>query len=118
LGTPCCKAGNGLEAIAMADGHTGKIDSRRHRQLVTWHFVVMPRMGGPELIAKLREKRDHFTVIFMTGYTELGVLETTKIGSDTIIFNKPFSTDALARKISEAKAGPFVEQALSAGNSG
>ncbi|SRR6266545_4244317 len=31
--------------------------------------IVMPRMGGPEMVEKLRRKRNSFAVIFMSGYT-------------------------------------------------
>jgi FixJ family two-component response regulator len=65
--------------------------------------VVMPRLGGPELVARLREKRDGFSVIFMSGYTEAGALENSKIGPDAVLLNKPFSTEVLARKISEVQ---------------
>jgi CheY-like chemotaxis protein len=89
-------AGNGLEAIAVADGHAGRIN-------IVVTDVVMPRLGGPELVARLREKRDGFSVIFMSGYTEAGALENSKIGPDAVLLNKPFSTEVLARKISEVQ---------------
>ena len=65
--------------------------------------VVMPRMGGPELIAKLKERRSDFSIIFMSGYTEAGAVETSRIGTDAILLNKPFSTELLARKIDEVQ---------------
>ena len=61
----------------------------------------MPRMGGPELVEKLRAQRDDFAVIFMSGYTEASVLENAKIGSGAVLLNKPFSADVLAAKINE-----------------
>jgi signal transduction histidine kinase/CheY-like chemotaxis protein len=112
LGYTVLQAGNGLEAIAVADGHTGKIDI-----LVT--DVVMPRMGGPELVKKLKEKRPGLTVIFMSGYTAAGVLETSQLDPEAFLLNKPFTTEALARKISEVQQNPisFVEKRFAAGNS-
>src|SRR3954463_728986 len=96
LGYTVLQAGNGLEAIAVADGHAGRIN-------IVVTDVVMPRLGGPELVARLREKRDGFSVIFMSGYTEAGALENSKIGPDAVLLNKPFSTEVLARKISEVQ---------------
>jgi signal transduction histidine kinase/CheY-like chemotaxis protein len=109
LGYTVLQAGNGLEAIAVADGHAGRIN-------IVVTDVVMPRLGGPELVARLREKRDGFSVIFMSGYTEAGALENSKIGPDAVLLNKPFSTEVLARKISEVqqKGSDGVEKRLAA----
>jgi signal transduction histidine kinase/ActR/RegA family two-component response regulator len=96
LGYTVLQAGNGLEALAVADQHVGKID-------IVVTDVVMPRMGGPELVDKLRQKREGFAVIFMSGYTDAAALENAKIGSGAILLNKPFSTELLARRISEAQ---------------
>jgi two-component system cell cycle sensor histidine kinase/response regulator CckA len=89
-------AANGVEALAAAEQHSGRID-------VVVTDIVMPRMGGPELIRILREKRNDFTVIFMSGYTETAALENTGIGTDAILLNKPFSTEALALRIAEVQ---------------
>ena len=61
--------------------------------------IVMPRMGGPEMVEKLRHKRAGFVVIFMSGYTEAAALENAGIGTDAVLLNKPFSTEALVRRI-------------------
>jgi FixJ family two-component response regulator len=63
----------------------------------------MPRMGGPELVEKLRQKRNDFVVIFMSGYTEAAALENAKIGAEAILLNKPFSAELLVRRISEVR---------------
>jgi signal transduction histidine kinase/ActR/RegA family two-component response regulator len=96
LGYTVLQAGNGLEALAVAAQHSGKID-------IVVTDVVMPRMGGPDLVDKLRQKREGFTVIFMSGYTDAAALENAKIGSDAILLSKPFSTELLARRISEVQ---------------
>ena len=96
LGYTVLQAGNGLEAIAVADAYPGKID-------IVITDVVMPRMGGPELVAKLKDRRNDFCVIFMSGYTEAGAMETSRIGADAVLLNKPFSTEVLARKINEVQ---------------
>jgi two-component system, cell cycle sensor histidine kinase and response regulator CckA len=94
LGYTVLEAGNGLEALAVVEKHPARID-------VVVADIVMPRMGGPELVEKLRAKRDDFAVIFMSGYTEASVLENAKIGSGAVLLNKPFSADVLAAKINE-----------------
>jgi CheY-like chemotaxis protein len=112
LGYSVLQAGNGLEALAVADQHAGKIH-------IVITDIVMPRMGGPELVERLRQKRDDFAVIFMSGYTEAAVLENAKIGSDAILLNKPFSTELLAQRISELqnKASSDTAKGMAAGSS-
>ena len=80
----------------------------------------MPRMGGPDLVDKLRQKREGFAVIFMSGYTDAAALENAKIGSSAILLSKPFSTESLARKISEVQqnAVDANSKSLAARNAG
>jgi signal transduction histidine kinase/ActR/RegA family two-component response regulator len=96
LGYQVLPAGNGLEALVVADQHLGEIN-------VVITDIVMPRMGGPEMVEKLRRKRSSFSVIFMSGYTEAAVLENANIGKDAILLNKPFSTETLVRKMREVQ---------------
>jgi hypothetical protein len=37
----------------------------------------------------------------MSGYTDAAAIENAKIGSEAILLSKPFSTEDLAKKISE-----------------
>jgi CheY-like chemotaxis protein len=89
-------ASNGLEALVAANQHPGEID-------IVVTDIVMPRMGGPEMVEKLRRKRPGFSVIFMSGYTEAAVLENANIGTDAVLLNKPFSTETLVRKMLEVQ---------------
>jgi len=97
LGYTVLQAPNGQQALELADSHPGQIDL-----LLT--DIVMPRLGGPELAQKLKEKRSNLAVIFMSGYTETAALENAQIGSDSILLNKPFSTETLANRIAEMLA--------------
>jgi two-component system, cell cycle sensor histidine kinase and response regulator CckA len=74
----------------------------------------MPRMGGAELAQKLQAKRGAVSVIFMSGYTETAALENNALGRDFILLNKPFSTEAMARKIAEALSPKPLANAASA----
>ena len=94
LGYHVLTAGNGLEALVIAEQYAEEIN-------IVVTDIVMPRMGGPEMVEKLRRKRTHFSVIFMSGYTEAAVLENAHIGKDAILLNKPFSTETLVRKMRE-----------------
>jgi two-component system, cell cycle sensor histidine kinase and response regulator CckA len=77
----------------------------------------MPRLGGPELAQKLKEKRANFAVIFMSGYTETAALENAQIGSEATLLNKPFSTETLANRIAEMLARlPATRSSAAAGS--
>jgi FixJ family two-component response regulator len=77
-------------------------------------------MGGPELVDKLKQRRQGFAVIFMSGYTDAAAIENAKIGADATLLNKPFSTEVLANKISEVQlnTGDLTLKGLVARNSG
>jgi signal transduction histidine kinase/CheY-like chemotaxis protein len=113
LGYTVLQAGNGIDALKVAEHHSGQIN-------IVVTDVVMPLMGGPELVEKLRQKREGFAAIFMSGYTDAAALENAKIGSGSILLNKPFSTELLARRISEVQqhAGDSDRKSLAAHSSG
>jgi two-component system cell cycle sensor histidine kinase/response regulator CckA len=100
LGYTVLQAANGLEALALVDQHSGNID-------IVVTDVVMPQMGGPELVEKLRQKRQGFAVIFMSGYTD-AALENAQVASGAVLLSKPFSTDVLATRISEVLAKSVI----------
>jgi len=65
--------------------------------------IMMPKMDGLELLAKLKEKKPHAKVVMMTAFSTLDrVLKSHKEGADNYIM-KPFESLAeLERKVSEA----------------
>jgi len=96
LGYEVLSAKDGVEALGAAEQHSGKID-------VVVTDVVMPRMGGPELVEKLRHIKGGFGVIFMSGYTAKAALESAMIAPDACLLNKPFASEVLAQKIREVQ---------------
>src|SRR6185436_2388955 len=110
LGYIVLQASNGEQGLEVAESHEGPIDL-----LLT--DIVMPRLGGPELAEKLKEKRLNLAVIFMSGYTETAALENAQIGSDAILLNKPFSTETLANRIAEMLAKIPAARSAGAGSS-
>ena len=108
LGYEVLQAGDGLDALVVADCHPGPIS-------VVVTDIVMPRMSGPEMVEKLRHKRSGFSVIFMSGYTEAAALGNARVGKDVVLLNKPFSTDTLVRKISQVQeaASPVPDKTSS-----
>jgi two-component system, cell cycle sensor histidine kinase and response regulator CckA len=87
-------ARNGLEALAIASGHSGVID-----MIAT--DVVMPKMNGRPLVEKLLESRGQMRVLFMSGYTDDEVMRRGVIDGRTAFLQKPFTPSELARKVRE-----------------
>jgi len=85
---------SGAEAIELFDG--GDFDL-----VVT--DVIMPEMTGPELIKVLKERREDFAVLFVTGYVGEG--ETGDLVGYELL-RKPFTVGALANAVAVALSRP------------
>jgi CheY-like chemotaxis protein len=88
------QAGNGLDAIAVAERHLGQIDL-----LLT--DVVMPRLSGPELAQQLSVLRPGLEVLFMSGYNDSRLVNRGVAKSNTNLLVKPFTPDQLVRRVAE-----------------
>jgi nitrogen-specific signal transduction histidine kinase/CheY-like chemotaxis protein len=88
------EARNGEDALELTARRAGKLDL-----LVS--DLVMPRMGGRQLAAKLRESSPSLRVLFLSGYTEDHALAHDLDGPSDGFLQKPFSPPALANKVRE-----------------
>ncbi len=88
------EAAHGPDALAVADRHPEPI----HLMLSD---VVMPRMKGNEVAARLKPLRPEMRVLFMSGYAEEIAANPGGLGPDFAYIAKPFSPDALIRRIRE-----------------
>jgi two-component system cell cycle sensor histidine kinase/response regulator CckA len=86
------EARHGEEAVELCDKHVGDI-----HLLVT--DVVMPRMSGREVAEKLLPTRPKMKVLYLSGYTDDEVVRHGVLESMTAFLQKPFTPDALARKV-------------------
>jgi CheY-like chemotaxis protein len=70
--------------------------------------VVMPGMGGPELVERLRELRPGLPALYVSGYTD-GVLEDAGMLKPGVrLLQKPYRVQALVTEVGElfnARAG-------------
>ena len=88
------EAQDGAEAISVCSRHEGPLDL-----LVT--DVVMPRMGGQEIAARLASRRPGMKILYMSGYTDNAIVHHGVLDPGTAFLQKPFTPDALARKVRE-----------------
>lgn len=82
------------DAIQLVQGYEGPIDL-----LLT--DVVMPHMSGRRLSEHLLQLRSTMRVLFMSGYTDDAISHHGVLDSGIPFLQKPFTPDALARKIRE-----------------
>jgi CheY-like chemotaxis protein len=85
-------AGEASEALQVASEYHGRI----HLVLTD---VVMPHMNGRELSELLLKKRPEVKVLFMSGHTAGVISQNVLLDEDVAFIEKPFTHDALGRKI-------------------
>jgi two-component system cell cycle sensor histidine kinase/response regulator CckA len=66
--------------------------------------VVMPGASGPELVGQLVARRPGLKVIYMSGYTDDAIDHHGVLNPGIAFLHKPFTSDALGRKIREVLA--------------
>jgi signal transduction histidine kinase/CheY-like chemotaxis protein len=88
------QASDGPEALRLAGEYEGPI----HLLLTD---TVMPLMNGLELARRLSAIRPETRVLVMSGYTEDRAVRHGALSADTSFLQKPFTPDALAKKVRE-----------------
>ncbi len=68
--------------------------------------VVLPGMSGPTLATELLRWHAESKVLYMSGYTNDAIMHHGVLEPGTPFMQKPFTTDALARKVREILGSP------------
>ncbi len=93
-------AGNGGEALLLSEQHAGPID-------LVLTDVVMPLLGGPELVARLSKGRPHIRVLYMSGYSDDAISNHGLLDAGAALLAKPFMPKELVRKMREVLDSPL-----------
>jgi CheY-like chemotaxis protein len=88
-------ASNGVEALRTCEAFTGPID-------LVVADMVMPAMGGPALVRKLKPVRPDVKVMFISGYADATPGDRDVLDEPTMFLQKPFALAALVDKVREA----------------
>ena len=56
-------------------------------------------INGRELADEMRQRRDGIKILYMTGYTRNAIIHHGRLDPDIDLLTKPFTADALARKV-------------------
>jgi CheY-like chemotaxis protein len=73
--------------------------------------MVMPKMGGRELVRRLRERWPSLRALYMSGYTSDPAEAPDALGPHAMFIDKPFHGDELAAKVREALDMPLASEA-------
>jgi signal transduction histidine kinase len=85
-------AKDGTEALQIAEERGNPID-------LLLSDMVMRTMSGPELASLVRRSHPETRVLFMSGYTDRGIVEMEREAHGAAFIQKPFSIDGLRRKV-------------------
>ena len=85
-------AGNGEEALEVAERHQGRI----HLVITD---LVMPRMSGRALAERLRKSRPETPVLYVSGYTDDAWMHHWVEDPSVGFLQKPFTKEALESRV-------------------
>jgi PAS domain S-box-containing protein len=85
-------AENGKEALRIASAFAGTI----HLLLTD---VIMPGMGGKQLAEQVTSLRPATRVLFMSGYSNDGIVQSGILTSEAPLLEKPFTREILLRRV-------------------
>lgn len=95
--------GHGYRVMAAASGEQALERVSVHRGPI--HLlvsdVVMPGIGGPELASRLAPLHPELRVLHISGYADDAILRHGVREGTTAFLQKPFTLEALARKMRE-----------------
>ena len=92
----------GYQVLAAANGHKALEIHQTEKVDLVLTDVVMPEMGGKELIRALRKTNPDQRVLAITGYILAKDLQELKAEGVHDVIHKPLDPDTLARTVRNA----------------
>ncbi len=91
------EAANGQDALALCREHGQRIEL-----LIT--DLLMPQMGGRELVERLQTQGHDMKVLYVSGYTDDNTVYSGELPPGTAFLQKPFTLGSLLDKVKEVLA--------------
>ncbi len=91
------EAANGQDALALCGDQGQRVDL-----LIT--DVLMPQMGGRELVERLQTQGHDMKVLYVSGYTDDATVYSGELPPGTAFLQKPFTLGSLLDKVKEVLA--------------
>ncbi len=102
----------GYSILEACDGVAALVLCKRHLPIIDIVVtdVVMPNLGGADLVQRLKAVRPHLKVLFMSGYTDSTVVRHGVEEAEVNYLQKPFTPELLRRKVRELLDRPRVRK--------
>ena len=93
--------GHGYTVIEARDGESALriVEDRRERLHLLLTDVVMPKMGGRELVRRLLSRHPDVKVLYMSGYPDGALGEDGALEPGAVLLQKPFTPQGMADKV-------------------
>ncbi len=110
---------SGYEVLpAPPERAIGEVEARRQPIDLLLTDLVMPRMSGAELAEKLASRQPGLRVLFMSGYSDDGVVGRDLASGEHPLLTKPFTPaqllDAVGRVLAPPSDGPLARASAGA----
>lgn len=89
------EASHGGDALLLSETHRGVID-------LMISDIVMPGIDGKELAARVLARHPAMKVIFMSGYSDVSIVDQGALSPGAHFLQKPFPSQAVLAKVREA----------------
>jgi two-component system, cell cycle sensor histidine kinase and response regulator CckA len=96
-------SGLGYQVLLASDGEEAVRAFRAHRGEISLALldVMLPKLNGPEIYARIREEKCEIPIIFATGYSPDTTLLDKVREKGLPVLQKPYTPRDLARKVRE-----------------
>jgi CheY-like chemotaxis protein len=91
----------GYRVVKAAEGEKALAESAVQNVDLLLTDVVMPKMSGTELAARLRSRQPSIKVLFMSGYSDEALAKRIAEMESAQLIQKPFALELLAAKVRE-----------------